>query len=45
MTYREVAKKLASLDCRELPRTGIGSHRMWFNFGDGQLHRRARLGR
>ena len=31
MTYREVAKKLASLGCRELPRTGNGSHRKWFN--------------
>jgi mRNA interferase HicA len=31
MTYREVAKKLASLGCRELPRTGSGSHRKWLN--------------
>jgi len=31
MKYREVAKKLASLGCRELPRTGDGSHRKWLN--------------
>jgi mRNA interferase HicA len=31
MTDREVAKKLASLGCRELPRTGDGSHRKWLN--------------
>jgi predicted RNA binding protein YcfA (HicA-like mRNA interferase family) len=31
MKYREVAKKLASLGCRELPRTGAGSHRKWLN--------------
>jgi mRNA interferase HicA len=31
MTYREVAKKLASLGCHELPRTGGGSHRKWHN--------------
>jgi mRNA interferase HicA len=31
MTYREVAKKLASLGCRELLRTGDGSHRKWLN--------------
>ncbi len=29
--YREVAKKLTSLGCRESPRTGDGSHRKWFN--------------
>jgi mRNA interferase HicA len=31
MTYREVARKLASLGCHELPRTGGGSHRKWRN--------------
>jgi mRNA interferase HicA len=31
MRYREVAKKLASLGCRELPRSGDGSHRKWLN--------------
>ncbi|CAN5803593.1 hypothetical protein BH23PLA1_BH23PLA1_36430 [soil metagenome] len=31
MKYREVAKKLAKLGCQELPRTGDGSHRKWFN--------------
>ena len=31
MTYREVARKLMALACRELPRRGGGSHRKWFN--------------
>ena len=31
MKYREVAKKLKSLGCLELPRTGSGSHRKWLN--------------
>ena len=31
MKYREVAGKLARLGCREIPRTGDGSHRKWFN--------------
>ena len=31
MKYREVARRLASLGCRELPRTGGGSHRKWLN--------------
>jgi mRNA interferase HicA len=31
MTYRDVARKLAALGCRELPRRGGGSHRKWFN--------------
>jgi predicted RNA binding protein YcfA (HicA-like mRNA interferase family) len=31
MRYREVARKLSSLGCRELPRTGDGSHRKWLN--------------
>jgi predicted RNA binding protein YcfA (HicA-like mRNA interferase family) len=31
MTYREVARKLMALGCRELPRRGGGSHRKWFN--------------
>jgi predicted RNA binding protein YcfA (HicA-like mRNA interferase family) len=29
--YREVAAKLTALGCRELPRTGGGSHRKWHN--------------
>jgi predicted RNA binding protein YcfA (HicA-like mRNA interferase family) len=36
MTYREVAKKLSSLGCRELPRTGNGSHRKRLNPTTGQ---------
>ncbi len=31
MTYREAARRLARLGCRELPRRGGGSHRKWFN--------------
>ena len=31
MTYREVARKLTTLGCRELERRGGGSHRNWFN--------------
>ena len=31
MKYREVAKKLTSLGCQELLRTGDGSHRKWLN--------------
>ncbi len=31
MKYREVARKLTTLGCQELPRRGGGSHRKWFN--------------
>jgi len=31
MNYREAARKLARLGCRELPRRGGGSHRKWLN--------------
>ncbi len=31
MTYREVARKLQSLGCREITRSGGGSHRKWHN--------------
>ena len=31
MTYRDVARKLTVLGCRELPKRGSGSHRKWFN--------------
>jgi mRNA interferase HicA len=37
MRYREVAKKLSSLGCREVPWTGDGSHRKWLNPADGDL--------
>jgi len=33
--YREVARKSGSLGCRELPRTGDGSHRKWLNPATG----------
>ncbi len=31
MKYREVARKLTTLGCHELARSGGGSHRKWFN--------------
>ena len=31
MKYREVAGKLKTLGCGELPRKGGGSHRKWHN--------------
>jgi mRNA interferase HicA len=37
MKYREVARKLTGPGCRELPRTGDGSHRKWFNPATNRL--------
>ncbi|HET6878864.1 MAG TPA: type II toxin-antitoxin system HicA family toxin [Pirellulales bacterium] len=37
MKYREVARKLTSLGCRELPRSGSGSHRKWHNPASGAV--------
>lgn len=31
MKYREAARKLAALGCREIPRRGGGAHRKWTN--------------
>jgi predicted RNA binding protein YcfA (HicA-like mRNA interferase family) len=31
MTYRDAARKLAALGCREVPRRGRGAHRKWTN--------------
>ncbi|MXW93948.1 MAG: type II toxin-antitoxin system HicA family toxin [Acidimicrobiaceae bacterium] len=31
MKYREAARKLSKLGCREIARRGSGSHRKWFN--------------
>lgn len=31
MRYREIAKKLKSLGCEEIPRKAKGSHRKWKN--------------
>lgn len=31
MTYRDAARKLVTLGCHEIPRTGGGSHRKWHN--------------
>jgi mRNA interferase HicA len=36
MTYREAARKLAALGCREVPRKGGGSHRKWANPATGR---------
>ena len=35
MRYREVARKLSTLGCREVPRTGDGSPRKWHNPATG----------
>jgi mRNA interferase HicA len=35
--YREAARKLSNLGCREVLRTGDGSHREWFNPTTGTL--------
>jgi len=37
MTYREAARKLNKLGCRELPRQGGGSHRKWLNPANQQI--------
>jgi mRNA interferase HicA len=31
MNYRDAMRKLRALGCVEVPRTGRGSHRKWFN--------------
>ena len=31
MKYRDIASKLRTLGCEELPRHGGGSHRKWIN--------------
>ena len=36
MKYREVARKLSTLGCREIPRRGSGSHRKWHNPSSGR---------
>ncbi len=36
MRYREVARKLSALGCREVPRSGGGSHRKWLNPFNGR---------
>ncbi|MBI3090725.1 MAG: type II toxin-antitoxin system HicA family toxin [Candidatus Tectomicrobia bacterium] len=36
MTYRDVARKLEVLGCREIPRRGNGSHRKWLNPATGR---------
>jgi predicted RNA binding protein YcfA (HicA-like mRNA interferase family) len=34
--YRDVSRKLGALGCHEIPRTGGGSHRKWFNPANGR---------
>ena len=36
MNYRAAARKLRSLGCEEIPRTGGGSHRKWRNPATGR---------
>jgi len=35
--YRDVSRKLITLGCQEIPRTGGGSHRKWKNSKNGRL--------
>lgn len=37
MNYREAARRLQRLNCRELPRRRGGSHRKWFNPTTGRV--------
>ncbi len=37
MKYREVARKLQTLGCEELPRRSRGSHRKWYNPATGHF--------
>ncbi|WP_423222811.1 type II toxin-antitoxin system HicA family toxin [Candidatus Amarolinea aalborgensis] len=36
MRYREVARKLHELGCKELAQGGSGSHRKWYNPATGK---------
>jgi mRNA interferase HicA len=36
VTYREVERKLRTLGCIEVPRSGGGSHRKWHNPANGK---------
>lgn len=37
MKYRDIARKLKTLGCEELPRRGKGSHRIWLNPATGRI--------
>jgi predicted RNA binding protein YcfA (HicA-like mRNA interferase family) len=37
LRYREVVRKLIALGCREISRTGDGSHRKWLNPATGRI--------
>ncbi len=37
MRYREIARKLRSLGCEEIPRRGGGSHHKWHNPAAGRI--------
>jgi predicted RNA binding protein YcfA (HicA-like mRNA interferase family) len=34
--YRDISRKLVALGCREIPRSGGGSHRKWWNPATGR---------
>ena len=36
MRYRDASRKLIELGCREVPRSGGGSHRKWLNPATGR---------
>lgn len=37
MKYKEIARRLKTLGCEELPRRGKGSHRIWHNPANGRI--------
>ncbi|MGQ9832553.1 MAG: type II toxin-antitoxin system HicA family toxin [Candidatus Villigracilaceae bacterium] len=37
MKYREIARRLKMLGCKELSRRGKGSHRVWHNPANGRI--------
>jgi predicted RNA binding protein YcfA (HicA-like mRNA interferase family) len=37
MKYKEIARRLKTLGCEELPRRGKGSHRVWHNPANGRI--------
>lgn len=37
MKYKEIARRLKTLGCEELPRRGKGSHHIWHNPANGRI--------
>ena len=37
MRYRDVTRRLRALGCEEVPRHGVGSHRIWRNPVSGKV--------